>query len=120
MLIKKVEPEFSFFDDRGELTQLVSNGYMQVNVLHSKAGTVRGNHYHKQCTEAFYVIEGSVSVEVQDGDICEKEIFSKGDFFCVMPGIMHSLRFEENCTMVQLYDVPVEHNDGSKDIYAGG
>lgn len=120
MLIKRIEPEFSFLDSRGELTQLVSKGYAQVNILHSKAGTVRGDHYHKQCTEAFYVIEGSVCIEVQDGAICERETFLKGDFFCVMPGIMHSLRFEKNCTMVQLYDVPVENSDGSKDIYAGG
>ncbi len=120
MLIKKIEPEFFFADDRGELTQLVSKGYAQVNVLYSKAGTMRGNHYHKRCTETFYVIDGSVNVKVQLGDTCEKETFFKGNFFCIMPGMIHSLRFEENCTMVQMYDVPVENGDGSKDIYVGG
>ena len=120
MLIKRIEPDFSFADDRGELTQLVSKGYAQVNVLYSRAGILRGNHYHRRCTEAFYVIDGSVNIEIHNGDICEKETFVKGDFFCVMPGMIHSLRFEEDCTMVQLYDMPVENSDGSKDIYAGG
>lgn len=116
MLIKKIQPEFSFEDNRGKLVQLISGGYAQINVLFSKAGTVRGNHYHKRCTEAFYVVSGSVIVGVVNGEISEEITFLQGDFFQIQPEHVHSLHFEEDCTLVQLYDIPVENSDGTKDI----
>lgn len=117
MLIRKIQPEFCFEDDRGKIVQLISRGYAQVNVLFSKAGTVRGNHYHKRCTEAFYVVSGSVTVGVLNGKICEETTFLQGDFFQIQPKLVHSLHFEEDCTLVQLYDTPVENSDGTKDFF---
>ena len=69
-LIKFLEPDFEFADDRGKLTQLFREGWSQVNVITSKAGSVRGHHYHKNNHEFFYVISGQFTLSVsrlQDG-----------------------------------------------------
>ena len=55
MLIQFLKPDFEHTDERGKLVQLVHDGWKQVNVIESKAGQIRGNHYHKVNREAFYV-----------------------------------------------------------------
>ena len=47
MELRKIEP--SFRDDRGDITDiLVKEAIEYVTLITSNAGTVRGNHYHKQ------------------------------------------------------------------------
>lgn len=118
-LYKVLQPDFNFEDVRGKLCQLVHENWQQVNVLVTKAGVVRGVHYHKVSKEAFYIISGSVDVRFRNGSERDYKHFVKGDFFMVMPEAVHELSFPEDCVMVQLYDIPVENVDGSKDIYVG-
>ena len=120
MGIMRMQPEFRHEDERGCLTQLVHEGYEQVNVLCSKKGAVRGNHYHKNTLEAFYILFGSVNltyrdVEQKDGDY--KKMFSAGDFFSITPYTVHKMEFPEDCIMVQLYSRTVEIENGKKDIF---
>ena len=114
-LYEIMKPEFEFSDQRGQLKQLVHVGWKQVNVLITNAGVVRGVHYHKISREAFFLISGSVDVKFRNGN----EYAEKGEFFLVLPGAVHELSFPEDCVMIQLYDIPVEQDDGSKDIYVG-
>jgi dTDP-4-dehydrorhamnose 3,5-epimerase-like enzyme len=39
-----MKTDFEFEDDRGSLSQLVNEGWKQVNYITSKAGAIRGNH----------------------------------------------------------------------------
>lgn len=68
MLIEKLKTDFEFQDERGTLTQLVRRGYSQVNVITSKGGMLRGGHYHKLNTEAFYIVSGSCKVMAYKGE----------------------------------------------------
>lgn len=118
-LIKKIDADFHFEDDRGSLTQLVHEGYEQVNVLLTKKGVSRGGHYHKEAVECFYVVSGSVEVRAYRLQNAEPEtyVFREGDFFEIAPFVAHSMFFPEDCVMVALYDRCVERPDGMKDIY---
>lgn len=109
-------PDFRFADGRGSLVQLVHEGYAQINVLESKAGSTRGAHFHKRATEAFYVVNGNVEVTFIK-ETTEKVTFRPGDFFEVLPLVLHNMYFPEDCLMVQMYDIPVENEDGTKDIF---
>ena len=109
-------PDFRFADSRGSLVQLVHEGYAQINVLESKAGSTRGAHFHKRATEAFYVVNGNVEVTFIK-ETTEKVTFRPGDFFEVLPLVLHNMYFPEDCLMVQMYDIPVENEDGTKDIF---
>lgn len=119
MLYEKLFPDFDFEDERGRLVQLVHMGYTQVNVITSKAGAMRGNHYHRRSTEAFYVVSGSVVVTLEWNKNREEVIFKSGNFFQIQPGIIHSMLYPEDTTLIALYDLPIEQKDGKKDIFPG-
>ena len=113
----KRKVDFQHIDNRGSLTQLIHNGFKQINVLDSKKGVERGSHFHKRAVEAFYVISGSVEVTLWDKNNKEIVVFNKGDFFEIHPFVLHNMLFLEDCLMVQMYDEPVENLDGTKDIF---
>lgn len=117
-LFKRLTPDFAFEDVRGKLTQLVHGGYTQINVLESRNGVFRGGHFHKVSREAFFVVSGQVEVTLKKGDERGTELFCPGDFFEIGPFVVHSMRFPEDCVLVAMYDIPVEREDGTKDIYA--
>ena len=50
----------------------------------------------------------------------EQEIvrFLKNDFFLIEPYTIHRMSFCEDCVLIALYDVPIEKEDGTKDIYS--
>lgn len=109
--------DFQHNDVRGRLTQLIHGGFAQINVLESNKGARRGAHFHKKSVEAFYIITGRVEVEFIGKESKETVTFKQGDFFEIHPLILHNMYFPENCLMVQMYDRPVENEDGTKDIY---
>lgn len=118
-LYKILKSDFDFRDERGQLCQLVHGGWKQTNILITKAGVVRGVHYHKVCKEAFYVVSGCVDVKFRNGKEMAERHFDAGEFFMVMPGTVHELSFPVDCVMVQFYDIPIEKEDGTKDIFVG-
>ena len=116
-LFSRKKIDFQHIDERGSLTQLVHDGFKQINVLQSNEGTRRGAHFHKRAVEAFYVFEGSVEVTLWNINSREVVIFKQGDFFEIHPYILHDMFFPEYCLMIQMYDIPIENDDGTKDIF---
>ncbi len=112
-MLKIFKPDFHFEDERGTIDQLIHEGYKQINVITSKKGVVRGNHYHKLNNEAFYVVSGKLELEVNG----EKYSFSAGNFFGIEPGDMHSFYYLEDTVIVSMYSEGVELPDGGKDMY---
>ena len=117
MLITDIPVDFCHDDDRGSLTQLAHNSIGQVNILVSRKGSIRGNHYHKISTESFYVVSGSVEVSGFKDNETDKRFFKTGDFFQIKPYVVHSMTFPEDCVLVAMYDICVEKVDGTMDIY---
>ena len=109
MLVTFLKEDFKFCDDRGELIQLVHNGYRQINYITAKKGCLRGGHYHKLNTEAFFVISGSFTLEVFKLGSQEKKIYEikPGDFFCIHPEVTHSFSFTEDTQMISMYSLGV-------------
>ena len=118
-MIEILEPNFKFGDDRGSLTQLVREGYRQVNVIKSKAGANRGGHYHKLNREAFFIINGGFDLTVRLGKKSDKYHFGTGDMFLIKPMVVHDFYFTDETTLVSMYDQGVELGDGKMDIYPG-
>lgn len=119
-LFERMTPDFRFQDERGSLVQLVHEGYEQINVLTTRAGVVRGGHYHKISTEAFFVVSGKVTVDFKSESCSETETFGQGEFFQISPFVSHTMRFSEDTVLVAMYDRTVELEDGTRDIYAEG
>lgn len=119
-MIKIIKPDFIFEDERGSLIQLIHEGYKQINVVTSKSGVERGNHFHKLNTEGFYVVEGAFLLEASLGSKKESYEFKKGDMFIIEPNVMHRFVYHQDTTLVAFYDKGVELPDGTKDIIAEG
>lgn len=116
-MVEILKTDFEHTDTRGSLVQLAHKGYEQINVLISNNEAHRGDHFHKEVREAFYIISGSVLLTVKFQERTQEYHFSAGDFFEIRPFTIHSMRFPEHCVMVQMYSKSVERSDGTKDIY---
>ncbi len=118
MLIKKLEPDFIFADDRGTLTQILHDDINQVNAVFTKKNAVRGNwHYHKYCKEYFYIIKGSVTVKARLDDCEEEQNFGSGAMFFIPENVRHYFEYNEDTYMVVIYNKRVELDDNTKDIF---
>ena len=117
-LIERLQPDFTFTDERGTLTQLAHGGYRQVNAVFTRAGAVRGRfHYHKENRETFFIITGRVLVRAEKDGATEEYTFTAGDMFTVGPFVRHDFKYLEDTCLVGLYSGCVERPDGTKDIY---
>lgn len=118
MLIEFIKTDFEFSDDRGTLTQLVHEGWKQVNYITSVAGAFRGNHYHLQNKEAFYVISGGFKLSLRHNETGERAEYNieAGSFFIIYPNVTHSFDYTKDTNLISMYDNGVELSDGTKDI----
>ena len=81
---------------QGDLARLydADEGIRYLAWLELKAGTLRGNHYHLQKREYFYLIAGSVDLvleELATGERVEWHL-ATGDLVFLEPGIVHAYR----------------------------
>jgi len=81
ILIKEAENK----DARRIISQLLTSDIKQINSYEAVHGAILGDHYHKETTEWFYVIRGSMKYN-------NKTIVKKGDLFVVEPPERHSLK----------------------------
>lgn len=80
-----LSPEFQHKDLRRTLTQLITDDIKQVNLYEAKKDAILGNHYHKDTTEYFYIIRGSVTYN-------DCEVINPGMMFKVSPPEKHLIR----------------------------
>jgi dTDP-4-dehydrorhamnose 3,5-epimerase-like enzyme len=119
MLIELLKPDFRHTDERGKLTQLIRDGYKQINIVESNAGCFRGGHYHKLNKEVFYIICGEIKFTARKDGESETLIFKSGDMFLVPPYVAHDFLYLTNTILVGMYDNGVELGNGEMDIYCG-
>ncbi len=117
-MIKFLKPDFEFSDDRGELKQLVHEGYNQINIVRSKAGAVRGGHCHRFNREAFYIIEGNIELTLRKDGAEENYSIKAGDMFVIDELVFHDFRFLSDTILVGMYNRGIELENGEKDIVA--
>lgn len=92
-------PQPDFLDNRGSITDLFYDD--QINhVTHIKTTdieAVRGNHYHKETTQAMYMIKGSLLYwsKPLNSDKVQCRRISKGEIVTTPPNEIHALTFDE-------------------------
>lgn len=117
MLLKMMEPDFIFENESGCLVQLVREGWNQVNVICSAAGSKRGGHYYKINKEGFYVISGRFRLLLEEDGVTEQYELKAGDMFRIEPYQKHFFEYMEDTVLVSMYDKGVELPRDLKDIY---
>lgn len=97
MIITKFTPDF--VDERGSITDLFYDEKIN-HVTHIKTTditAVRGNHYHKETTQAMYMIKGSLLYWFMPLGGSESECVrvNAGELVTTPPNEIHALTFDE-------------------------
>lgn len=102
-------------DDRGRafLFERSHNPAVFVEVIHTLAGKIRGNHVHRNCDETLNVVSGKMALYLLCN--CEqkhvyKRIMQENDTVITPKGVPHALQALEDTEIVVLFD-----RDPSKD-----
>ncbi len=79
-------------DARGKLLGLLNEGrWEEVNYLETRAGETRGNHYHLQTVEVFFIISGEIDIEIiQTDGVVQHDHLIAGDILKIEPGETHT------------------------------
>lgn len=82
----------------------------EVNDQYIKVAKIKGNkvpwHKHENEDELFYIIEGSLLMEIE----CNEDfIMGKGDFYVVKKGINHRVSSKEECLIMLIESKTTEH-----------
>ena len=75
-----------------------------------KAAKIKGQeipwHNHESEDELFYIIEGSLLMEIENQ---ENFVMQKGDFYVVKKGINHRVSSKEECLIMLIESKTTEH-----------
>ena len=95
-------------DSRGEFLGLINRGtWKEVNYVVTRAGEVRGNHFHKSTREIVFLLKGEADVELQDvndpGSRATVHL-SQGEGVEVVPYVLHTMRYLSDSEQISLLD----------------
>lgn len=106
--VRKIIPAFT--DERGTISDILDEGVGHIGIITSKAGSIRGRHYHKKSTQYVYILNGKL--ELMTKDLREEDpkvksvILEPGDLAVTPPMVVHVLKAIEDTTFLDLTTEP--------------
>jgi quercetin dioxygenase-like cupin family protein len=98
-------------EERGEFVQITYQEVMKhLAAFEIRKGFSRGNHYHEEKEEVFYVFQGKMKASFMEMDTLQKEerILEKGDKIRIKPHCAHLFSGLEDTLVIeyspQVYD----------------
>ncbi|MCC6611327.1 MAG: hypothetical protein IT515_16845 [Burkholderiales bacterium] len=95
----------AFEDARGKIQTLVDGGIQSVQIITSKASTVRANHYHKADSHYMYVVTGSMKYYhrlVGDKAPPTMLVVRAGEMVFTPPQVEHAVEFPEDTVFLNI------------------
>lgn len=108
-----------YVDERGAIQTLVQAAITSVQVITSKAGTIRANHWHKQDTHYMYVVSGSMIYyerPVGSMNAPDRIVMKTGDLVYTPSNAEHAVEFPEDCTFLNITTGPRDQDIYENDI----
>ena len=108
-----------FVDDRGAIQTLVQAAITSVQVITSKKGSVRANHWHKADSHYMYVVSGAMDyyhrpVGSQQPPACLK--MKAGDLVFTPSYVEHAVEYPEDCMFLNITTGPRDQDVYEDDI----
>lgn len=114
-MIEFIDRYFVHEDNRGIIEGLINTGkWGEINFIVSLPGTVRGNHYHKNTTELFIILDGCVEVFVQKVEnnkvtgVEESVSVTSGDVFKIKPNVNHVFKVIHSSQWLNILSKPID------------
>ena len=114
-----VNLEKPFVDLRGSIQPLVDSIMKSAVMIHSKAGSLRANHYHKTDWHYCYVISGKIKYyykELNSAKEPELLIVEKGNMVFTPPLVEHCMKFPEDTLFLTLSRNPRDQETYELDV----
>ncbi len=108
-----------FVDDRGKIQTLVQAEITSVQVITSKAGTVRANHWHRADSHYMYIVSGVMKYHhraVGSKDAPTSFILKAGELVFTPSNVEHAAEFPEDCTFLNITTGPRDQETYENDI----
>jgi len=117
--MKLSHPPTTRSDDRGEIIDiLVKENVEYVTLITQKAGTVRGNHYHKETVQSVYILEGRIKMRTRiPGEPVVVTVLEKGDLATTDKMEHHSMEALEDSSFMVFTTGVRGGEDYEKDTY---
>lgn len=116
----KLSPYINKIDERGGFWGITQDAWAEVNFIETRAQQVRGNHYHKETRELFFIVSGEIEVTIDDlnsGRHLELS-FGKGDIFIIEPYEVHTFRTKTDAQWINMLSKPID--DQNPDFHSPG
>ena len=114
-----VDLEKPFVDNRGTIQPLVDILMKSAVMIHSKAGSLRANHYHKTDWHYCYVIYGKINYyhrELNSNKEPELLVVEKGRMVLTPPLVEHCMKFPEDTLFLTLSRNPRDQETYEADV----
>ena len=115
----KVDLAEPFADARGSIQPLVAGDFKAAQLITSKAGTVRANHYHKDDSHYMYIVSGEFDYYFRPtGSVEEPECLrvKAGEMVYTPPMYDHAVKFVEDTTFINFASCDRDQSTYEDDI----
>lgn len=92
----RINPD-RFEDARGVIQDILADGPLDaVTRIFTRAGAVRGNHYHAETIQWCYVLSGKLLVATRPPAGIAHHVYGPGELACEEPGVAHAWKALED------------------------
>lgn len=126
----RIELPAAFVDSRGSIQNIIELAAADrpirgAGIIHSKAGTERSNHWHREDGHYLYVLSGEMHYWewTATGMLAnyaypprEFDIFKAGECAFTGPNLWHRTRFPVDTVLLSLSFLPRDHESHEKDL----
>lgn len=111
--MQKLSPYTRMQDERGGFWGITQEPWAEANFIETEAGQVRGNHYHKETRELFFIVSGEIEIMIRDlksGEHSEM-LVGKGDVFIIEPYELHTFRTRTKAQWINMLSKPLDQQN---------
>jgi quercetin dioxygenase-like cupin family protein len=108
-----------FVDARGAIQTLVDGGIQSVQVITSKKGSVRANHFHRADSHHMYVVKGLMKYfHRKAGDTTPPTwiLVKEGEMVFTPPLVEHAVEFLEDSVFLNITGKPRDQGSYEDDL----
>ena len=108
-----------FVDDRGSIQTLVQDAITSVQVITSKAGSLRANHWHRADSHYMYIVSGVMKYYHREcGSSANPSSFTlrAGDLVYTPSHVEHAAEFPEDCEFLNITTGPRDQESYEADV----
>lgn len=111
--MQKIDPYANRLDERGGFLGITKEGWAEINFIETAAEQVRGNHYHKETRELFFIISGEIEITIDNvlsGEHAQMRV-SKGDIFVIEPYEAHTFHTKTKTQWINMLSKPIDEEN---------